>query len=233
MSDQEPSSEATEPALVLGPKHESELGYWQRRYEEEGGQFQNGWYERMMLAIAEVRDSSSAFDNKIVADFGCGPRGSLAWCTGASMAIGIDVLADLYTENFEPSLRGHGMTYVRSTESFIPMPDDFVDVMITINSLDHVDNLEAMSAELLRVLKPGGLFLGSFNLEEPANAAEPQQLNQPLLHEVLFQYLDVHNIRVTDQHEGFGNRYEPFLSGMDLTYTDGEEGILWMRGAKR
>jgi len=219
-------------AVSLGEKHDSELGYWQRQFVNEGNTFQNGWYESMMVAIAEA-DDASYFDGKIVADFGCGPRGSLAWCKGASMTIGIDVLADIYAEQFEPALRGHGMTYVRSTETFIPMPDEFVDVMITINSLDHVDNLADMAEELVRVLKPGGLFLGSFNLEEPANVAEPQQLNEEVLQDALFKHLDVQNVRITDQHEGFANRYEPFLSGMELTYTKGEEGILWMRGTKK
>jgi ubiquinone/menaquinone biosynthesis C-methylase UbiE len=226
-----PTESPAKPDEALGPKHDSELGYWLGRFEAENQRFHNGWYRDLMVGVAGAEDESD-FEGKIVADFGCGPRGSLAWCKGASMRFGIDVLADIYAEHFENALREHETIYVRSTESYIPMPSDSVDVLITINSLVHVDNLAEMSAELVRILKPGGLFLGSFNLEEPANEAEPQCLNEAILTDVLFRHLEVESVRITDQHEGYANRYEPFLSGMELTYSKGEEGILWMRGTK-
>ena len=46
-----------------------------------------------MLAMAE-EPTADFLAGKIVAAFGCGPRGSLVWAPNALLRIGIDVLAD-------------------------------------------------------------------------------------------------------------------------------------------
>ncbi len=96
----------------------------------------------------------------VVADFSC----SLAWVRAVSLRIGIDVLADRYADAFPDDLRRHEMIYLTSTEWAIPLPNEFVDVMFEINATDHVQDFVCMCDEILRVLKPGGLFIGSFNL---------------------------------------------------------------------
>ena len=116
-----------------------------------------------MLAMAEEPDDNF-LKGKIVADFGCGPRSSLFWASSASLKIGIDVLADRYADEFTDNIISHGMIYLKSTEKVIPLPSNFVDVMFTLNAIDHVDSFSNMCSEIIRVLKPGGDFIGSFNL---------------------------------------------------------------------
>lgn len=183
-----------------------------------------------MLGMAE-EGSGDFLAGKIVADFGCGPRGSLAWARCAALRIGIDVLADRYADAFTENITSHDMIYLKSTEHVIPMPSDFVDVMFTLNAIDHVDHFSVMCNEIVRVIKPGGLFIGSFNLEEEATACEPQQLNEAIIQANLLNQLDVLSYRIT-QKGPRENLYAPFFTGT-LRYEPGQEGFLWVKAMKR
>jgi SAM-dependent methyltransferase len=212
----------------------AELAFWKSRLEIDKGHFENSHYERLMLGMAGESDADF-LAGKIVADFGCGPRGSLVWASPARMRIGIDVLADRYADEFTSSILSHGMVYLKSTEHVIPLPSDFVEVMFTLNAMDHVDNFSAMCREIVRVIKPGGLFIGSFNLEEPALPTEPQRLTEAVIKEHLLDHLEVQSYRVTGKPKATSvapaDVYAPFFNG-DLSYTAGEEGYLWVRAKK-
>ncbi len=121
-----------------------------------------------MLAMAEEKDTDF-YEGKIIADFGCGPRGSLVWAEKPCFRIGIDALADIYADEFTDNIINHGMIYVKSTEKVIPLPSNSIDIMFTLNAVDHVDCFSEMCDEIIRVIKPGGEFIGSFNLEEPSS----------------------------------------------------------------
>lgn len=213
---------------LLVSKTRSELGYWRDQHAIEG-RFRNGHYERLMLGMAG--ESDAAFlSGKIVADFGCGPRGSLVWASQAALRIGIDVLADSYCDEFSNDVLAHGMIYLKSTEKAIPLPTGFVDIMFTLNAVDHVDDLPRISAEIIRVIKPGGLFIGSFNLEEPATSSEPQRLNEEAIKHHILDHLEIESYRVTARPD-HGYPYAPFVNGL-LPYRPGERGYLWVRARK-
>jgi SAM-dependent methyltransferase len=182
-----------------------------------------------MLAMAEEPDSSF-LAGKVVADFGCGPRGSLVWATDATVRIGIDVLADRYCDEFTGDVLSHAMVYLKSTEKVIPLPDGLVDVMFTVNAIDHVDDFPRMCSEILRVIRRGGLFIGSFNLEEPSGPAEPQRLDERSIDDHLLGRLEVQSYRLTAKPKQ-GDVYAPFFEEL-LPYHRGEEGYLWVRALK-
>ncbi len=210
-------------------KDKEELSYWKSRFEINQGKFNNSHYQRLMLAMAG-ESSENFLKGKIVADFGCGPRGSLVWASSASLRIGIDVLADLYADEFSDNITSHGMVYVKSTEKVIPLPSNFVDIMFTVNAIDHVNNFPQMCNEIIRVLKDGGEFIGSFNLEEPPSPCEPQQLNEKIIKENLLNKLEVQSYRITKKGPK-EDTYKPFFDG-NLSYQVGEEGVLWVRARK-
>ena len=210
-------------------KNVAELSYWRSRSEIDKGKFNNSHYEKRMLAMAE-ESSDNFLKGKIVADFGCGPRGSLVWAHTALLRIGIDVLADRYADEFTNNITSHGMIYLKSTENVIPLPSDFVDIMFTLNAIDHVDNFSVMCAEIMRVLKPGGQFIGSFNLEEPASPCEPQQLNEKIIKENLLNNMEVQSYRITNKGSK-EDLYAPFFNG-SLSYEPGQEGFLWVKARK-
>ena len=210
-------------------KDVAELSFWRSRLKLDKGKFYNLHYEKLLLAMAE-ESSDDFLKGKIVADFGCGPRGSLVWARSALLRIGIDVLADRYADEFTENITSHGMVYLKSTEYVIPLPSDFVDIMFTLNALDHVDNFPVMCAEIMRVLKYGGQFIGSFNLEEPPSPSEPQQLNEKIIRDNLLNYLEVQSYRITKKIPQ-ENVYAPFFNG-NVSYELGQEGYLWVRARK-
>ena len=177
-------------------KHEEELRYWDKLHD---------WntsinYKDEILYLAG-KDDDTFLAGKVVADFGCGPLGTLAWTDKPLVKLGIDVLAARYGEAFlKGKLAEHGMVYVTSTEKCIPIPDNYVDCIITMNSLDHVENLEQMCAELKRILKPGALLLGDFNLLERETECEPQTLTEGILKEVLLDDFEIEMYRIVESN---------------------------------
>jgi SAM-dependent methyltransferase len=218
------------PLRRVRGKRNEELAFWREQFVESGGQFTSaqtiGYYERLMLGMAE-EPTADFLAGKIVADFGCGPRGTLVWARDALLRIGIDVLADRYADEFPNTIRSHGIIYVKSTEKIIPLPSDFVDVLFTLNAIDHVDDFPAMCSEIIRVIRPGGLFIGSLNLNEPWNLTEPQRLTEAEINAQLLDRLDIQSYRVTRQGQG----YQPFLTG-DTEYEPGEKAYAWIKATK-
>lgn len=209
-------------------KYRNELQFWADRYTAEKGTFHNAHYERYMLAMAGQADDAF-LTGKVVADFGCGPRGSLAWVRSTGLKFGIDVLAGSYMDLFGSTLLGHGMIYLKCTERHIPMPADSVDVLFSMNSLDHVDDF-GIFRELVRVLRPGGLFCGSFNLNEPASACEPQCLTIDMIRSVVMPYFRETVVRVADKGEK--GAYDRLMAGQEDCYSPEKEQILWFRGVR-
>lgn len=209
-------------------KKSSEMAFWRNRLNIDSGVFKNSHYQRLMLGIAQEPDDTF-LRGKIVADFGCGPRGSLVWTTSPSLRIGIDVLADKYADEFKDNIISHNMIYLKSTEDVIPLPSNFVDVLFTLNALDHVDSFPNMCSEIIRILKPGGEFIGSFNLDELPTPTEPQKLDEESIHQYLLNKLNVESYRITNQRKDEG--YEAFFHG-NLSYEKGKPGYLWVRAQK-
>jgi SAM-dependent methyltransferase len=210
---------------LADPKHAHEFRYWRKRWREEGGSLRNEHYQALLLAMAGEAAPSFLRD-KVVADFGCGPRGSLCWAAPARERIGIDVLADAYKHL---GAARHNMRYVRSTETEIPLPTSSVDVLFTLNAMDHVHNLAVMCGELLRILKPGGTFIGSFNLDEEPGVSEPQSLTPELLDEHLLRHLEVQSRRIAPK--GRTNAYEYFFTPPPPDARSPR--VLWVRGKKK
>ena len=216
---------------ILKPdKYKKSLGFWQSRLAIDGGTFVNSHYERIMLGMAG-EESDRFLAGKIVADFGCGPRGSLVWADSAALRIGIDVLAGRYADVFKSNLVGHGMIYLTSTETVIPLPSSYVDVMYTLNAIDHVDDFELMCDEILRVIKPGGEFIGSFNINEQPSVCEPQMLTENIIRDRILNKLEIRSYRLADRRPE-GNTYDGFFDASP-EYDNTRPGFLWVRGEKK
>lgn len=211
-------------------KYHAELSFWQVRFKNENRRFRHDHFERIMLAMAG-ESSDSFLADKTVVDFGCGPRGSLVWAKSAAVRVGVDALADRYFDEFGEDLATHDMIYLKATEKNIPLPSGFADVVFTLNAIDHVDDFPAICREILRILKPGGLFIGSFNLEEPETATEPQRLTEEAIRAHLLDPLNVGSYRISAMGPP-DNTYGPLLDNQPLDYRPGSEGILWVRASR-
>jgi ubiquinone/menaquinone biosynthesis C-methylase UbiE len=144
-----------------------EFSYWQAKQSQEGT-LTNDHFERYYTSHFGL--SHDDYRGKRVLDIGCGPRGSLEWATMASERVGLDPLAERYQSL---GTTKHGMRYVASPAENVPFADGYFDIVCSFNSLDHVDDLDRTCSEIIRVVKPAGLFLLLSDIHDEPTPCEP------------------------------------------------------------
>jgi ubiquinone/menaquinone biosynthesis C-methylase UbiE len=149
-------------------KGHHELEYWKGKKATEG-QLANDHYSQFYTSHFGL--SASDYAGKRILDIGCGPRGSLEWADMTAERVGLDPLADEY---LKLGAKNHKMSYVAAPSEKIPFPDGHFDVVCSFNSLDHVDDLPTTINEIIRVLRPGGLFLLLTEVNHDPTDCEPQ-----------------------------------------------------------
>jgi SAM-dependent methyltransferase len=214
--------------MLSDRRHQSEFEFWEKWVSEHGTAPETDYYRKFMLDMGNVKDVGF-FDDKICVDIGCGPRGSLTWLTNAKAAIGVDPLAERYARL---GIEQHPMIYLACPAEQMPFPTGYVDVIFTMNSLDHVDNLPSACREIRRVLKPGGHFIASLNLDEPAALNEPWTLTEELLEKHLLfgwekQYREIRPRIDSDKQFGpYKYFYEPCPPD---AFQPGKPRAMWCR----
>lgn len=180
-------------------KHTAELNWWLTHWDPvlRAGGFNPGdapafldgepvapTYEgrRRQQAHAEVRrilheaqlGDESFFHDKVVVDIGPGPLGFPDACP-SRLSFGIEPLAERFRAAgllIEPS----DAIYLSVGAERIPLLSDSADVVLARNSLDHVDDPEAVLAEAERILRPGGTLILMFDIGHPPTPTEPHSL---------------------------------------------------------
>ena len=73
--------------------------------------------------------------------------------------------ADLVSYYLKEARRDYGdiIQFIQTTPTSIPLPDNSVDIVYTIDTVEHLSQPKEIFMEVLRVLKPGGQFLVHFN----------------------------------------------------------------------
>lgn len=156
-----------EMRMSLDKKGEAELNYWKARKDAEGV-LANGWYERAFTEPFGV--TKAFFQRKRILDIGCGPRGSLEWADNAKERVGLDPLSEVYRALGSDR---HKMRYISAPCEAIPVDTGSFDIVCSLNSIDHVDDLEASIAEIKRVVRVGGVILLMTDLHDEPTATEP------------------------------------------------------------
>lgn len=103
----------------------------------------------------------SSWQGKVVLDLGCGGGFvSEELVRRGATVIGVDPAAAL-VEIARKHAQSEGMQidYKVGVGEAIPCADEFFDVVVCVDVLEHVHDLEKVLSEVRRVLKPGGLFL--------------------------------------------------------------------------
>jgi ubiquinone/menaquinone biosynthesis C-methylase UbiE len=214
----------TEEAVL--DKRRAELSFWCDWLERHGMGARSDYYRQFMMDMGDVRDDG-LFTGKVCLDIGCGPMGSLTWLDKAKAAIGLDPLVEDYLQF---GISEHAMLYLKGRAEDIPLPSRYVDVVFSMNSLDHVDNLAASCREIQRVLRPGGYFIGSLNLNVPPTPAEPWTMTEDLLAQILFRGWERIFYRVRPKVEDGGDPYRYFRERCppELASAAGPQ-VLWCR----
>ncbi|HET6762274.1 MAG TPA: class I SAM-dependent methyltransferase [Longimicrobiaceae bacterium] len=119
------------------------------------------------LLRAELRG-----EEKVVLDFGCGPgrfTPALAEVIGGR-AIGIDVVQAF----LDAAPRSDAVEYRAFDGRTIPLPDASADVVwiaLVLGGITEDENLHAVTGEIQRVLRPGGLLFLAENTHSRKDAA--------------------------------------------------------------
>jgi len=144
-----------------------ELAYWKAALQREGT-LGNQHYQE--IYTTDMGLDLDYYSGKKILDIGCGPRGSLEWAHIAAERVGLDPLVSQYRKL---GIEKHAMKYVDAPAEKIPYPDGYFDVVASVNSLDHVDDLSRSIAEIIRVLDKGGEFLLITHIHQEPTIAEP------------------------------------------------------------
>ena len=112
---------------------------------------------------------ADVFRGKRVLELGCGPIPYAAAFTGCTI-IGLDPLLPRYREAGYPlGSCPARLRYVCAAGEHIPLATGSVDAVISVNAIDHVDDLSRVAREIDRVLVPDGVIL----IEAHYHAAQP------------------------------------------------------------
>ena len=104
-----------------------------------------------------------SFQGKTVLDLGCN-RGYLLHSFSQHESFkGIG--ADLVHYYLKDARRDYGdqFEFIETTPATIPLPDESVDIVYTIDTIEHLSEPNRLFSDVWRVMKPGGVFLVHFN----------------------------------------------------------------------
>jgi len=200
-----------------------EYAYWKSRHLEEQT-LQNSFYKSIFTKGVDL--PPSFYTGKRILDVGCGPRGSLEWCGDAKERVGLDTLAERYRKL---GTDDHAMTYVPAGAEVIPFDDNHFDIVTSINSLDHVVNVEAAVTEMHRVLCPGGSLIVMVDIHERPTVAEPHCIPWDLSD----QLRDRFDIVMEEHREKSASGSRTGTPAFDHSDPTKRYGVLVLRGVKR
>jgi len=125
--------------------------------------------------LRDLQLPSHAFKGKKLLDIGSGPHPSAMCFKGAKLYC-LDPLLPKYLELGFPLHYYEGVKFVAGKSESIPFPKAFFDAVISVNAIDHVDDIKKTALEIKRVLKPKGKLRMHIHYHKRTQA-EPIELN--------------------------------------------------------
>lgn len=135
---------------------ESEKEYWDefdnsKLIEEEV----NRHKEKAKILEEEWKKVINLNENSKILQIGCGPEDVINYFSKGKL-YAIDPLADFYKKKF--NLNYKNVNFVQARGEQIPFEDNFFDIVILANVLDHVEDPQKVLSEVKRILKKEGIF---------------------------------------------------------------------------
>lgn len=158
---------------LLKIKNDPSLYSYKQRMEHES----KALFLRL-LKETKIRNKNFLKD-KIVVDIGPGPMGLLEG-SDAKVKIAVEPLAEAFKKH-NLLLKKSDVIYLNQTAENIPLLDEFADVVISRNNLDHVKDPVKVMQEASRILKSKGYFILNVDINHPPFVAEPHTITQGMI----------------------------------------------------
>lgn len=129
--------------------------------------------------LEDLMLDKTAFQSLKVLDIGSGPYPSALVFEGSDLYC-LDPLLPEYIKAGFPIHYYNCVKFIYGFSENIPIRDDFFDVVISVNAIDHVDDIYSTSNEIKRVLKPGGKIRIHAHYH-PKTVTEPLELNDDVM----------------------------------------------------
>jgi len=133
----------------ISRKNEEEIAHFRRSFNSKLTAEEKA-YSRKITTLPQPGTTSES----IILDIGCGPYDCISAIPG--IHIFLDDIMDLYVDEIHATLNG---VRVCARTELMPLADDSIDLLYSVNMIDHVDDMPATVAEMHRILKPGGRIL--------------------------------------------------------------------------
>ena len=148
--------------------------------------------------LADLELSAQAFTGMKLLDVGAGPIPSATCFKGAELYC-LEPLLPKYIEAGFPLHYYGNVTFIHSVSESIPVVDNFFDAVISVNAIDHVDDLPATALEISRVLKSDGLFRMHVHYHQPT-VCEPVVINDQVFGELFSNCGQLRKVSETKQN---------------------------------
>lgn len=162
--------------------------------------------------LQELQLDTLAFSGKRVLDIGTGPIPS-ATCFSGCELYALDPLLSAYRNLGFPYELYPEVHFIEAYAEQLPFEDDFFDVILSVNAIDHVDSLKQVAKELQRVSKPDCFFAMHVHYHL-STICEPIEINDALFKSV-FSW--VNGLRVVARSRHSFSSIVP----------EGEQFVLW------
>lgn len=165
------------------PRYLDEVGWflYHEKYERDkfGGSYDNERlaYSRLLLeeVLKYMGQGERWLEGKTVVSIGCGCTGDLA-AFPAAVKIAVDPLLNVYQKlgMLLEDVEGTSQTvYLSMNSEELPLLDDYADLILCRNALDHMPNPEAALQEFWRILKNDGVLFISVDIGGAPTPDEP------------------------------------------------------------
>lgn len=149
-------------------------------------QFDKGW-DTIKFYLDKVTEEQM-FKDKVVLDIGCGAAGKTLFyaSNGVRFIYGIDIV-ERYEAEANLLAQEKGLSdrfkFILGDAASLPFEDNYIDVIIMNDAMEHVDNPLEVLNECHRVLKPGGrLYLNFPPYYHPFGAHLSDAIGFPWVH---------------------------------------------------
>lgn len=167
-------------------------------------------YDIYQEHIARYVFTSRFIKNKVVLDVACGTGYGTFFLSksGVEKIIGIDISEDAIKYALT-RYKGGNIEFIVGNATSLPFPDEFFDVVVSFETIEHISEYEKFLIECKRVLKNNGIFIcstpnkkvSSPNTIKPLNPFHVKEFFPEEFEEILSRNFE--DIRLYGQHNIF------------------------------